>query len=280
MNHKQQMLAVLRGQAVDRIPWAPRLDLWYRARHRAGTLPTKYRNASLVEILDDLDWAHHAVIPDFQSLRGPEDEADRALGIYNLHDMPVHTVFDEVKRHITPRGDRMLVEYLTPAGNLATETLYNESMRAAGITISHVTQYAFRGPEDYPALKHLFRHARVEPNHAGYAAWAEQIGERGFAAAYVNSSASPMHLIQRELMPLDTFFFEMIDRPEEIAELADCIAGYWRRLLGAAVECPAEAFYWAPTTMQRSRIRLSSPNISHPGWRSLRNVCTFRAGSC
>ena len=41
MTHKQTMLAVLRGQSVDRIPWVPRLDLWYRANRRAGTLPRR-----------------------------------------------------------------------------------------------------------------------------------------------------------------------------------------------------------------------------------------------
>jgi hypothetical protein len=242
MNYKRKMLAAVCGQAVDRIPWVPRLDLWYRARRRAGTLPAKYQKASLVEILDDLGWGHHAVIPDFQDLRGPEDEADRALGIYNLHAMPVRTVLENVQRRITPSGDRRLVEYLTPAGNLAAETLYNEAMRAAGITITHVTRYAFRGPDDYPPLKHLFRNARVEPNYDGYAAWAGQVGDRGFAAAYVHSAASPMHVIQKELMPLETFFFELHDRPDEVAELAACIAGYWRRLLDAAAGCPAEVF--------------------------------------
>ena len=242
MNRKQQALAVLRGQAVDRIPWVPRLDLWYRARHRAGTLPVKYAKASLVDILDDLGWGHHAVVPAFKDLRSPDDEADRALGIYNLHYMPVRTVFDGVERCITPCGDRTVVQYRTPVGDLTTETLYDEAMRTAGITITHVARYAFSGPNDYAPLKYLFRHARVMPNYEGYAAWAEQIGVRGFATAFLSLAASPMHLIQRELMPLDTFFFELNDRPDEVGELAECIAGYWRQMFEVSAECPADVF--------------------------------------
>ena len=95
-DHKQQMLGVLRGQPGDRIPWVPRLDLWYRAHRRAGTLPPHYADATLMEMVDDLGFGYHAVIPDFKALRTPDDEAHRALGIYNLSCMPVRTVLDGI----------------------------------------------------------------------------------------------------------------------------------------------------------------------------------------
>jgi uroporphyrinogen-III decarboxylase len=242
MTHKQQMLAVLRGQPLDRIPWVPRLDLWHRANRRAGTLPRRYADASLVEMLDDLGWACHAVIPDFKALRTPDDEAHRALGIYNLSCMPVRTVFEGIEYSIAQNGDRQAVEYHTPAGPLTTETVYDEAMRAAGVTITHVTKYAFSGPQDYEPLCCLFRSARAEPNYEGYAAFARTIGERGFATAYLSSAASPMHLIQRELMPLEVFFYELHDRPEEVQRLAECIGRYWRQMYAVAAQAPAEVF--------------------------------------
>ena len=68
MTRKDRMLAAIRGEPTDRIPWAPRLDLWYNANRRAGTLPAKYRKAALTELVDDLDVGYHAVIPDFRDL--------------------------------------------------------------------------------------------------------------------------------------------------------------------------------------------------------------------
>jgi hypothetical protein len=236
------MLAVLRGQPVDRIPWVPRLDLWYRANRRAGTLPSRYAAASLVEMLDDLGFAYHAVIPDFKALRTANDEAHRALGIYNLSCMPVRTVFDGIAYHVTQDGDRQIVEYDTPAGPLTTITVYDEAMRAAGVTITHVTKYAFSGPQDYEPLCCLFRSARVEPNYEGYAAFAREIGARGLVTAYLSSAASPLHLIQRELMPLDVFFYELNDRPEAVHHLAECIGRYWRQMYAVAAQAPAEVF--------------------------------------
>ena len=38
VTHKERMLAALRGQNCDELPWAPRLALWYRANKRAQTL--------------------------------------------------------------------------------------------------------------------------------------------------------------------------------------------------------------------------------------------------
>ena len=89
---------------------------------------------------------YHAVIPDFKALRTPDDEAHRALGIYNLPCMPVRTVFDGIEYRVTQDGDRQIVEYDTPAGPLTTVTVYDEAMRAAGVTITHVTRYAFSRP--------------------------------------------------------------------------------------------------------------------------------------
>ena len=115
-------------------------------------------------------------------------------------------------------------------------------MRAAGVTITHVTRYAFSGPQDYEPLCCLFSNARAEPNYEGYAAFARTIGDRGFATAYLSSAALPMHLIQRELMPLEVFFYELNDRPEEVRRLAECIGGYWRQMYAIAAHAPAEVF--------------------------------------
>jgi hypothetical protein len=140
MTHKERMLAAIRGEPTDRIPWAPRLDLWYRANRKAGTLPEEYKNASLFDLCDDLGMAFHAVVPNFQDLRGPEDDMDRPLGIYNLWTMPCRTIFENVKRTVRREGDRTVVEYETPVGALRTVTLYDETMRKAGITITHVEE--------------------------------------------------------------------------------------------------------------------------------------------
>jgi uroporphyrinogen-III decarboxylase len=243
MTSRERMLAAIRGRPTDRIPWAPRLDLWYKANARAGTLPGKYRSATLADITDDLDMGFHAVVPDFRDLRGDEDDIDRALGIYNLRTMPCRTVFENVERKVHVAHDRTFVEYHTPLGAVRTTVLYDETMRQAGITITHVEGHAFKTVADYAPLGYIFENARVEPNYDGCREFASRIGDRGIAVGYVSAAASPMHLIQREMMPLDLFFYEMYDHGEELKHLAEQIATYWERMLDLAASSPAEVLF-------------------------------------
>jgi hypothetical protein len=243
LTHKQRMLAVLRGERLEAIPWAPRLDLWFRANQRRATLPPKYRDASLRELVDDLGWGFHAVVPDFQDVRSPDDTIDRALGIYNLDCMPYRTILKDVERRARIEGDRTIVEYETPKGALRTVALFDESMREAGITISHVEECAFKTEADYAALGWIFEHAAVEPNYEGYRRFAASVGERGLAVGFVSAAGSPMHLIQRELMPWELCCYEQVDRPERVQALAEKIDEYWARVLKVVADSPAEVFF-------------------------------------
>lgn len=240
MTHKQHMLATLKGANTSRIPWAPRLDLWYNANKIAGTLPEKYRNAELMEITDDLNFGFHAVIPNFRDLKTPEDDIDRGLGVYNTHTKPIKTIFENVKRTVTTEGDKTTVEYQTPVGNIQTVVLYNKAMRKAGITITHIAEHAIKSADDYKVLAYIFENAKVEKNYDSYNQWASTIGQRGFAVGFVSLAASPMNLIQRELIKMDEFFYHMNDYPDEVNLLADSIGKYWDKIFDVASSCPAE----------------------------------------
>ena len=242
MTHKECMLATLRGEPTPGIPYAPRLDLWYNAHRRAGTLPPKYKNAALAQILDDLGWGFHAVIPPYRDLRSPEDDLHRALGIYNIWTMPRAVILENVEVVPDYRGDETAVEYRTPAGTVRTVTVYDESMRKAGISISHVAECVIKSADDYEAVGYIFENARVEPNYAGYLEYANGVGDRGVAVANVLAAGSPIHLLQRDLMPIDLFFYEMHDHPDELARCAERIGTYFDRVFQVAAACPADVF--------------------------------------
>ena len=235
-----RMLAAMRGQAADRIPWVPRLDLWYNARKHAGTLPWRFRDATLRDLTDELGWGYHAVIPNFKDLRSPEDEVHRALGIYNLRTMPVRTVLEGVRVEARQHGDETFTEYVTPVGSVSTGVLYDEAMRRAGITITHITEHAIKSPTDYRTVAYIFEAARVVDKTDGYEEFRGDVGERGLAVGFLSLAGSPLHLLQRDLMPLQRFFYELHDHPKELARCADSIGSYFRRLFDAAARCPAE----------------------------------------
>ena len=50
MNNRERLLAILERRSPDRIPWIPRLELWYNARVLTRSLPPQWVGLSLREI--------------------------------------------------------------------------------------------------------------------------------------------------------------------------------------------------------------------------------------
>ena len=240
MTHKERMLSVLRGAATDMLPWAPRLDLWYNAHKRAGSLPSEYRGASLRDITDALDFGYHAIVPHFKDLREPQDDQHRALGIYNLWSMPYATILHNVDISVEQKGDETHVAYDTPVGTVTTTVVYDEAMRASGASVTHISEHAIKDHRDYVAVAHIFENAEVVPNCDGYQDFADYVDNRGIAAGFLSLAASPMHLLQRELMPMELFYYELYDHPEEIAQCAARIGGYFEKVFDVCARSPAD----------------------------------------
>ncbi len=240
MNHKERIIKTIKGERTDCLPFVPRLDLWYRANKKNGTLPIKYRNATLMEMTLDMDIGYHGIVPDFKDIDSIEDEVDRALGIYKLRNMPYRAELKNVERKVTIDGDITQVDYITPVGNIRTKVLYNEDMRREGITITHIVEHAIKSPDDFEAMAYIFNDFRVSPNYEGYNAFNEQISDRGVAVGFVSLAASPMHLIQRELMPVEQFFYEMYDHNEELNWLSGEINNFYTKVFQVVAESQSE----------------------------------------
>ena len=213
--------------------------LWYRANKHNGTLPKQYRDATLDEILDDMDLGVHAVIPDFQDLRSDDDDIDRVLGIYRMWFMPYHATPCGVDRVVERHGDRTEITYRTPCGDLHAVVVYDESMRKAGITITHIAEHVIKGPADLKALAWLFDHVEVLGNDTGYRTFADRVGDRGVAVGYATLAGSPMHWIMRDLIRMDDFFLLSFDYPDELAQLAQSLGRFYDRMM--AVLCDSSA---------------------------------------
>lgn len=54
MTYKERMMAAIKGEVPDVIPYAPRLDLWYAAHSAADTLPGNVL-AALLSIVKDAE---------------------------------------------------------------------------------------------------------------------------------------------------------------------------------------------------------------------------------
>ena len=242
MTPKQRILATLRGEAVDMLPFIPRLDIWYNANAEAGTLPYPYQKASLREIADDLDLGYHCVIPNFRDFREEGGDLDVGIGIYNLSLTPYTVKLHNIRRtHERLCGGRLRVKYETPKGELTTMSVFSEDMRKSGLTLYAVTEHAVKDTTDLDAMAYILSHAEVIPNYEKFRAHQEEfIGERGVSVALGTMYASPMHYLIKELMSVQDFYYAMADDSEKMQAFCEQIAPYFDSIMKTVAHSSAE----------------------------------------
>ena len=245
MTNKARMLMAARGEMVDRIPFAPRLDLWYNANSMADTLPRKHRGRTRDEIARAEGWALHKVVPEYDKPQNPEESLHRALGLYSLKEFVFKTHFSKnidikVKRQA---GDTH-VEYHTPMGIVSTTTSFTDEMKKSGTSLSWIKEHAIKKPEDYRLVGYLFENLELLPKFEDFIQWQNQIGEDGLAFTMVAGGASPIHYIQRDLIDATTFYYHYHDYPKEMMGLAERIDNFFNQALKIISASPAEAVLW------------------------------------
>jgi len=245
--HKQRILAAMRGEMVDVIPFAPRLDLWWLANSLGGTLPEPYREMSHDEIARANGWALYKMVPDFASIvSGPEDVLHRAIGLYRFRQAVYRWEFGgDVEIRVEGEGGLQRVEYRTPRGTVSTLGGHTEEMKRAGASLGWTQEHIIKRPEDYDVVGYIFENIEVTPNHETFLAYAEEIGEEGVVAAGGPSlAASPMHHIQKEFLDPTRFFFEYEDSYGSMRDLAERLNPYYEKVLAAIADSPVEVVLW------------------------------------
>lgn len=243
MTHRERILATIRGQPTDLIPWAPRMDLWYIAQRARGTLPEQFVGLNTVEIAEVLDVACHAVGADF-TLAGGRDVSLRGLGIDNHQDYPYRVELRDLPIESSDDGVELRTLIRTPAGEIFTHLHRSAQMARDGISLPFVKSYAIESVDDFEAIAQIFEHLEVVPTPEAYRSYQQRLGERGVAVARGLVAASPIHLILHELVAMDQFFYLYADEREAMHQLAGRMAPFLEAALDALVACEAEVVFW------------------------------------
>jgi hypothetical protein len=244
MTDKERMLKAARGEWADRLPWVPRIDLWYNANSLQGTLPAKYgKAATLDEIADDIGGGYHKIVPEFLNIRSPEDNIDRGLGVYRLRGMAYRPELVGVDREVRKEGDTTTVAYHTPVGSVSCKILYNEEMERAGASITWITEHVIKEPRDYRTVGYIFKNMKILPDYDNYREFQDQIGDRGYAAVFANLSSSPMHHIMKEFLDTTEFYLELYDHPQELRQLCEDMEPYYDQIFRVLADSPAEVIF-------------------------------------
>ena len=243
MTHKERMLRAARGEWADRLPFAPRLDLWHNANVRRQSLPARYApGTTAAEIADDLGVEHHRIVPEFLKTRTPDDTIDRGLGIFRLPGFAYRAELTNVDRVVSERDDgATVVEYHTPLGSVSCATTFTEEMLDAGASISWIDEHVIKRPEDYAVVGYIFQNIKLTPDADNYRAFQRDVGERGLAVAHGLGSASPVQHLMRDLVDSTQFYYELADHPKEVQRLVEDMTPFYDRLVQILADSPAEA---------------------------------------
>ena len=244
MTHYARMLAAIRGEPTDEIPWAPRLDLWCVAQRARGTLPEQLAGLDIGEIAEVLGVGCHSQRADFTLPRKPEDFVLRGLGLDNHPDFPYRLELRGLPVEFEHEGGSFKTRFRTAVGEIHTDLALSDQMRRDGITVPFVKHFAIASPDDFEAIAQIFEHIEVIPTPENYAEFHRRIGYRGLAIANGLIAASPMHLIFHELISQENFIYLYMDERERLTELAKRMEPFYEKVLDAVLACKAEGVYW------------------------------------
>ena len=194
MTNRERILAILAGDAPDRVPWIPRIGIWYEAHKRAGTLPEEYRGRALREVERDV----------FGGTAGRDGVIYRT----RLRDVEVRT------RQTGPM--ETLTEYVTPVGTVSTQVRGTESLRRQGIMDAQ-TGFMLKRREDYAVVEWLIEHTDYLPAYEEYAAYEREVGDEGYPT--VNCGDCPFHHWMMTLAGYNEAFYHLDDFPNEVERL-------------------------------------------------------------
>lgn len=245
--HKNQIMRAFRGEAVDCLPYVPRIDLWYLANSVAGTLPPQHSGRTQHEISRAEGWAlHHKYA--FASMGEHPDHAllHRGIGIFRTRDTVVDFVLPkDVEVSVHREGRLTRVEYRTPAGTVSNTLQYDETMKRLGISIPLHTEHLIKGAEDYAAACYIFEHMDVVPNFERFTYWAkEEMREDGVPVVAHFHGASPMQQIQRDLIDATQFFIHYKDHQKALRALVERMEPLYDKILKICCESPAQVVNW------------------------------------
>jgi hypothetical protein len=238
------MLAAIRGQPTDQIPWGPRFDLWYIALRTRGALPAELQDRNTAELADIFDVGCHGVRGDYTMQRPPKDLALRAYGLENHPDFPFRVELRDLPMEFESDDENIETTIETKAGTVHTHLRQSKSMTSNGISLPFVLSYPIQSTDDLDAVAEVFEHVEVVPTPDAYDAFHERIGDRGLAVAGGPLVSCPMHLILHDLTPMDKFFYLYHDAEDELREFCRRITPFFEACLEAVAQSSAEAVFW------------------------------------
>jgi methylmalonyl-CoA mutase cobalamin-binding domain/chain len=237
----------MRGEMVDVIPFVPRLDLWWLSNATRGSLPKKYEGMMPDDISRAEGWPLYHMVPNFADVSSMDDVLHRALGLFNFRQSAYGWKFTDNIKVVTQTNEQgmQIIEYHTPVGVVRTIGGLTDAGKRSGSSLGWVQEHPIKKVTDYKILGCLFENIEVFKQYDSCKEYIDKVGDDGVVAVGGPTlAASPMHMIQKDLIDTTKFFYDYKDNYREMRELADKIEVYFNKVLAIVADSPAEVVLW------------------------------------
>jgi hypothetical protein len=214
MTNRERVLAIMNHQSPDRIPWITRLLRWYDVCKKEGTLPARFRNATLPEM-------------------------EHALGIGNpARQGHIHsTRLDGVEVIKERKNNEEVTEWRTPVGSVYSRSTVTPELVTKGLRW-RIVEFPLKAPADYPVWEYVVEHTQYAPTYEAYLDYERGVGDDGYPLVTVGDV--PLHNFLMNLAGYNDGFLQVADYPKEVEHLLTLMAQVEReRLWPIVAESPA-----------------------------------------
>jgi uroporphyrinogen-III decarboxylase len=233
-----RILAVLEGKKPDRLPFADRLEIWFRHHQQAGTLPAPFQEMSLSD-------AHHEVGMGEQVFAFPLSfQLHGVQMVSTFEGETIHQQRDPVVNHFPDVYDAIpsrrvgitTTEFITPMGKLVVQHEAIDFMIEMGIERPYLLRHPIQEEADYRTVEYIIE--RAQPQLAADRILAEQarVGEDGYVVPLLRRI--PFQQLLLEYLGEEALFYALHDSPSEIDRLLNVLDAHFGQMLDTLADLP------------------------------------------
>jgi len=217
MTVKQAILATTRREHLDKLPYVPRIDVWYNYNVANDKFPEKYKGWRQTDIVRD---------------------QGAGTGQYRFWS-PVKEEYRDMEVIVTHDEPYIMTEYRTPIGTVAKKDVFS---RYEGAWSVYEMEKLFKSEKDYPIIKYVMQHTDIVDNFEAFQKIHEEVGEDGMVMTGAVGLWSAPQRVMREIIGYEQFFYELADHPAQVEELLEVMKDLERRKYKVAMGCDLEIF--------------------------------------
>jgi uroporphyrinogen-III decarboxylase len=211
MTPRERILAILKGEQPDQVPWCGDLDYWANSLIKRGLKPKGF-------VLSDdyIQW-----------------HRDLGVGFYLQGYFPYTQIFSNCKVHEWNEGNKRFKEIVTPVGSVRECWEYLPTSFSEG-----PVEHFMKSEADIPVMKFIYENSRFEADYSIAIQRKQQVGDQGVVLCYLPKSPF-MHLMALEAGVMAVTMVALT-APDEFKELLDIMKEAFDQAAQIAVDSPAE----------------------------------------